>query len=266
MSLVVLTGAPGNAGVTTSTVLLAALTPEGQSVAAAECDPSGGDVAGWLSSTGNPSWVTAVAGADRSWEGFARHTQALPSGQRVMLAPSRSALAAVVVNEAAERFAKMLSALSDVVVFADAGRATEVTAWHRLANVVVVVVRQESASVYATVARIDRTIELVGRLQQAGCRLRLLVVGERPYTSGDIAGHVGVELLGSVPDDAPAAALVAGAWSIGKGPGRSRLAKAFRPIAERLVDEVTDPVGVAAGVHAARGPVESTVSEPKDVR
>ena len=265
MSLVVVTGAPGNGGVTTSTVLLAALTPEAQAVAVAECDPSGGDIAGWVNSTGNPSWVTAVAGADRSWEGFARHTQALPSGQRVMLAPARSVRAAAAVGEAAERFGKMLSALSDVVVFADAGRATEVTLWHRLADVVVVVVRQETGSAYATVARVDRTIELVRRLQQAGCPLRLLVIGERPYSAADVAAMAGVDLIGAVPDDAPAAGLVSGAWSIGKGPGRSRLAKAFRPISACLVDVVTDPAGVTAGLQRVDETVAATVFDRRDV-
>ena len=253
MSLVVVTGAPGNSGVTTSTLMLTALVPEGQQVAMLECDPSGGDVLGWLNSTGSPSWVSAVASPNRSWDGFCRHMQQLPSGQKVMAAPPRSGRAALTVSEAADRFGTMLSALSDVVVFADCGRATEISQWHRLADVVVVQVRQEVGSAYATVSRVERTIELVRRLQQARCRVRLLVVGERPYSPGEIAEMVDVELLGAVPVDANAAALVAGAWTIGKGPGRSRLAKAFRPIAARLVDEATSPDGIANEVREAGG-------------
>jgi MinD-like ATPase involved in chromosome partitioning or flagellar assembly len=253
MSLVVVAGAPGNNGVSTSTMMLTALAPQGQSVAMAECDPSGGDVAGWLNSSGHPSWVSAIASPDRSWETFCRHMQKLPSGQRVMVAPARSVRAATAVTEAADRYGKMLSALSDVVVFADCGRTTELTRWHQLADLVVVQVRQEAGSAYATVSRVDRTIELVRRLQQAHSRVRLLVVGERPYASAEIAELAEVELLGSVPDDANAAALASGAWTIGKGPGRSRLAKAFGPIAARVVDQVTNPAGTPGRVRAPVG-------------
>lgn len=251
MSLIVVTGAPGNSGVTTSTVAFAATAPEGQSVVMAECDASGGDVAGWMNSTGNPSWVSAVASSDRSWDGFCRHLQKLPSGQRVMLSPARSARAEAAVGEAGDRYGAMLSALSDVVVFADCGRMTEITAWHRRADLVVVQVHQESSSAYATVARIDRTIEVVRRLQQVANRVGLLVVGDRPYPPSEIADMADAELVGVVPHDPSAAAVVAGAWSLGKAPGRSRLVKAFRPISARLIDEVTDPYGSVPAVHVA---------------
>jgi MinD-like ATPase involved in chromosome partitioning or flagellar assembly len=266
VSLVVVAGAPGNTGVSTSTLLLTALAPQGQSVAMIECDPSGGDMSSWLDSSGHPSWVSAIASPDRSWESFCRHMQKLPSGQRVMVAPAQSARAATAVSEAADRYGKMLSALSDVVVFADCGRTTETTQWHRLADLVVVQVRQEPGSAYATVSRIDRTIELVRRLQQARGRVRLLVVGERPYAPAEIAELADVELLGSVPDDANAAALASGAWTIGKGPGRSRLAKAFGPIAARVVDEVTNREGKAGQVYGSGGPAQADDRfEQKDV-
>ena len=248
MSLIAVTAAPGNSGVTTSTVALSSTVPEGQAVVMAECDPSGGDIAGWIDNTGNPSWVTAVAAGDRSWDGFCRHLQKLPSGQQVMLSAASSARAEASVGEAGDRFAAMLAALSDVVVFADCGRLTEITAWHRRADLIVVQAHQEPSSGYATVARVDRTIEVVKRLKQARCRVGLLVVGERPYRPEEIAGFAHVELVGSVPHDASAAATVSGAWSLGKGPGRSKLVKAFRPISARLVDAVTDPEAPATPV------------------
>ena len=180
MTLVVLHEAPGTSASTTSSLALAALAPQGQQTLVLECDASGGDLIGWADLTGNPSWSSAVSGADRSWAGMLRHLQRLPSGLHVMAAPTNASRARTVVAEAAERFAPMVSSLSDVVAFADCGRTTESNGWLRSADLVVVLLRQ-SASVGATVARVDRTTEIVASLGSS--RSGLVVVGERPVST-----------------------------------------------------------------------------------
>ena len=61
MTLVALCEAPGTSASTTSALALAALAPEGCPTIVLECDPSGGDLAGWAGLHGNPSWSSAVA-------------------------------------------------------------------------------------------------------------------------------------------------------------------------------------------------------------
>lgn len=233
MTLVVLHEAPGTSASTTSSLALAALAPEGQQTLVLECDASGGDLIGWADLAGHPSWSTAVSGADRSWAGMLRHLQRLPSGLHVMAAPTNASRAKTVVAEAAVRFAPMLASLSDVVAFADCGRTTESNGWLRSADLVVVVVRQ-SASVGATVARVDRTAEIFASLETS--RSGLVVIGERPYPPADIAEAVGCELFGILPDDPTGAALASGAWTVGRGAMRTALARSAATLSADLID------------------------------
>jgi hypothetical protein len=252
MTLVVLQEAPGTSASTTSALALAALTPEGQQTLLLECDASGGDVVGWADLAGNPSWSTAVSGADRSWAGMFRHLQRLPSGLHVMAAPTNASRARTAVAEAAERFAPMVASLSDVVAFADCGRATESNGWLRSADLVAVLLRQ-SPSVGATVARVDRTTEFVASLDRS--RSGLVVVGDRPYPPADIAVAVGCELFGVLADDPTGAALASGAWTVGRGAMRTALARSATTLSADLIDR-------AAHQRAGRHLVESDLEVP----
>lgn len=248
MTLIVLQQAPGTSASTTSALALAALAPQGQQTLLLECDASGGDVVGWADLTGNPSWSTAVSGADRSWAGMFRHLQRLPSGLHVMVAPTNASRARPVLAEAAERFAPMVASLSDVVAYADCGRATESNGWLRSADLVVVLIRQ-SASVGATVARVDRTTEIVDSLDRS--RSGLVVVGDRPYPPADIAAAVGCELFGVLAG----AALASGAWTVGRGAMRTALARSAMTLSADLIDR-------AAHQRAGRNLVGSDLEVP----
>ncbi len=236
MTLIVLHEAPGTSASTTSSLALAALAPKGQQTLVLECDASGGDLIGWADLTGNPSWSSAVSVADRSWAGMLRHLQRLPSGLHVMAAPTNASRARTVVAEAAERFAPMVSSLSDVVAFADCGRTTESSGWLRSADLSVVLLRQ-SASVGATVARVDRATEIVASLDRS--RSGLVVIGERPYAPADIAAAVGCELFGVLADDPAGAALASGAWTVGRGAMRTALARSAAALSADLIDRAS---------------------------
>jgi len=255
MTLVALCEAPGTSASTTAALALAALAPVGRPTLVLECDPSGGDLAGWAGLHGNPSWSSAVSAPDRSWSGLYRHLQELPSALSVMLAPSSPSRAASVIPDAAERFAPMVSALDDVVAFADCGRSAGPSGWVDAADLVVVLVRQ-AASAGATVTRIDRSVELARSLQRSR-RAGVVVIGERPYAPSDIAVTIGLPLLGVLPDDGPGAALAAGAWTIGKGADRTPLARAASKVSasiHELLDQgsvqTTPCVESLNGVHA----------------
>jgi hypothetical protein len=232
MSGVAVAGAPGATGVTTTAMLLAAGLDDAVLV---EADPSGGDVAAWMGGADQPGWSSAVAADDRSWLGLERHLQRLPSGLRVLVAPTRSAEAAVAVRAGLERFGPLLTAMSDVVAVLDCGRITGPTAATSTALLTVLVVRQQADSAPATVARIDRAAELIGRTRtSAEGRVGLVVVGAVPYRPAEIAAHCQVELFAELADDRRGAAMVAGGWTIGRGAGRSALARSARPLVERV--------------------------------
>lgn len=234
MSFVAICEAPGTSASTTTSLALAAFAPPDRPAMILECDPSGGDVAGWASLHGNPSWSSAVAAPDRSWAGMHRHLQELPSGLSVMLAPSSPANAETVVGEAAERLGPVVAALDEVVGFADCGRTTQPTAWIAAADLVIVLVRQ-ATSAGASVPRVDRAGELAKSLPHR-TGVGLVVVGERPYAASDIATSVGLPLLGVLPDDGPGAALAAGAWTVGRGAARTPLARSARVVSEAILD------------------------------
>jgi hypothetical protein len=62
--------------------------------------------------------------------------------------------------------------------------------------------------------------------------------GGAPYRSSEIAGALGAELFGVLPEDASGAALVAGGWTVGKRASRSPLAKAAATLGGRVIEAI----------------------------
>ncbi len=237
MSLVAICEAPGTTASTTTALALAALAPADTPTIMLECDTSGGDVAGWASLAGSPSWSSAVSGADRSWQGVYRNLQCLPSDLHVMIAPPAADQASTVVSHAAERFGPMLSELAEVLAVADCGRTIGSTPWLEQSNVIVVLIRQ-AVSPSATLTRIDRTVDLCRNLTAVPVPVVLAVVGRHPYDAVEIARAARCPLLGVLPEDPTGAALASGAWTVGRGASRSLLAREARTLSARLLDIV----------------------------
>jgi hypothetical protein len=246
-NLVAMCEAPGTAAATTTAMAVASSFPTGQSVVLAECDGSGGDVAAWAQLREAPGWATAVTDSDRSSTALFTHVQQLPSGLRVLVAPTRPKVAGPALREAAARFGPVLASLPDVVTVADCGRtAGDPSPWLGLAALVVLLVRQ-SSSAGATVARVDRAGELFERLQASNGAAGVVVVGAHPYPPAEVAAAVGGDLWGVLPEDPVGAGLVAGAWTLGRGAARCGLARAARPLAVGLLDRLSGPAGEPAG-------------------
>ena len=242
MAVVALVEAAGTSTSTTSGVALAAAAPEGWRSLLAECDPSGGDLAAWAELAETPGWTTSVSTGDRSWDGLRAHMQEMPSGLSVVLAPTRARVARTVVREAAGRFGPMLTSMSDVVTFADCGRLDEaLPAWAAQASMVVLLVRQAPATAPATVARVDRAGEAMERLARLDTRVGVVVVGSRPYDPAEVAATVGGELLGVLAEDPIGAGQVGGAWTVGRGAGRSPLLRSARSVAQAITDLLSAP-------------------------
>lgn len=265
MTVVAVCTAAGSTGSTTSSVLLGAAAPADVRTLVAECDPSGGDVAAWAQLGVAPGWLTAVAAADRTWPGLVAHTQQLPSGLSVLLAPTRGTEARTTIGEATRGFAGLLTSLPDVVTIADCGRVGEaVPLWTARAQLTLLLLRQSPQSAPATVAVVDRTLEALELLRAASPRVGVVLIGGEPYPPREIEGALGVPLFGTLPDDRAGAGLVAGSWTLGRRAGRSPLARAAALLSQRVVASLpaTHPTGPTTATDPPAEPAGDAVPPP----
>ena len=187
----------------------------------------------------SPGWSTAVSGADRSGRRSTTTPSSCRPGLRVMAAPARASQAHTAVGEAARGFAGLIAAAPDVVTVADCGRVDlDAPLWATSAQLTLLLVRQSVVSAPATVPRVDRAIEALGVLRSTCRQVGVVLIGGAPYRSSEVAGALGTELFGVLPEDAAGAALVAGGWTVGKRASRSPLAKAAASLGERVVEAI----------------------------
>ena len=240
MSIVAVCTAPGTAAATTTALLLGAMAPPVPTPLVAECDPSGGDIAAWAGLAPEPGWSTAVAAPQPTWSVIERHAQALPNGPRVITASSRPSQARGRITRAATSFASMLAATPEVLAVADCGRVDSIApAWVGVAQLSLLLVRQ-APTAGATVARVDRAIEVLDVLSAACPRVGVVLIGRTPYPPAEVEAALGMALFATLPEDPAGAALACGGWTIGRGAGRSALAKAAAVLARRAVEAVGD--------------------------
>jgi len=211
---------------TTTTVALAAGWPSGEEVIVLEADPSGGSLAAWLDTPSQPSLATIVAnvGADSgrdhrsSFSTFDAMTQHSSTGVRFVANAVRSRAAHRALDEAAAVVLPGLAA-ADPTVLVDVGV-------HRVgigqspalavADVVVLVHRQATASAAAATVRVERLVESVEELTRLDADIVLAVIGNTPFEPGEIAAFVddsvpgAVRTMAAVADDPLAAATIAG--------------------------------------------------------
>lgn len=239
MTVVAVCSAGGSPASTTTALLLSAMVPAGYATLLAECDPSGGDIAGWAQLPASPGWSTAVSGSDRTWSAVIGHSQQLPAGPRVLVAPARATQATTAVSEAARGFAALLGSATDVVTVADCGRVELAPpVWAVSAQLTLLLVRQSVVSAPATVPRVDRAIEAMDVLRTACRQVGVVLIGGTPYRAAEIATALGTELFAVLPEDAAGAAQVAGGWTVGKRASRGPLARAAGDLGRRVVESL----------------------------
>jgi hypothetical protein len=245
VSLVAVCTAGGSTGSTTTSLLLAAMSPSQHPALLAECDPDGGDVAAWAQVQPAPGWATAASASDRTLSGLLTHTQ-LVSGLPTLLAPSRPSQARSAVREGAVGFAGLLAGTSEVLAYADCGRVTlEAPSWARAAQLTLLLLRQVPGSWPATTARVDRAMEAVEVLRSECSQVGVVLVGGVPYGAREVSSVLGVELFGVLSEDATGAAKVCGGWTVGRGAAKSALARDAAVLAGRVVEAVRGRQDVA---------------------
>ena len=219
MTIVAVTGDAA----TTTAIAIAAGWPPSEQPTLLEADPTGGSLAGWLDTPIQPSLATIVAnvgdGTARSvLDTFATMTHRSESGVRFVSNAVRSRAAHRAVEEAASTVLPALAAgVTTVIADTGAHRAGQPPSPAlRLAEVVVVVHRQASASPAAATARIERLVEMVEELAHLDAEIVLTVIGNTPFDPAEIAAFVDESVpdtLAStvgIADDPLAAAAIAG--------------------------------------------------------
>ena len=259
--LTVLTSGKAAPGVTTSTWALALAWPGPLLVA--DCDPAGGDMAPGLLAgrvsvdRGLLSWSTAARRgvlARQAATMLVEHAVEIPEQPQVWLVPgvTTAAQGTSFTAEAWERLASALHTSSASIgrdALVDAGRlVTERGCWPvlRAADRVLLAVRPSVRSVHAAQDATQRLRHELGDL----AKVAALVVGDGPYSAGEVAKALDLPLAGTLPyDRTTAQALSDGATVSPKTLRRSALLRAASSLAQTL----TSPMEASRVAEAVAG-------------
>jgi len=245
--LIALCSAKGAPGVTTSGLALALTWP--RPVLLAELDPAGGDVlAGYGRGESSAGGLADLELAARRG-GVARHLD----GQLLRLDPEgRARLLPGLADPASarhvdwDRLAAVLAAVEDgaIDVVADCGRLRAehfpAAVVHRAAAVVV----GTGSTLRAVRAATQAIAELRQREACAGMLSTLVIGPGEPYGEREISEALGVPVVGSLPRDGKAAAVLSDGAPASRLFAQSALLRAARTVATRLVE--------SAAAHASR--------------
>lgn len=240
--LVVLVSAKGSPGVTTLAVALAACWPGSGRPVLVECDPSGGSLAVRFGLGGDSGLVglAAAARAGARRDALRAWVRELPGGVRVVCAPvdaaqARAAVSTLAGASASASAGDLRQRFGAEVVIADCGRADPATeALVAAADRVLVVVRPLADDLAAVAVSAQR---LRGLTRAVG----VVLVG-RGYPAGEVARELGLPVLGAVPRDEAAAAVLAGRLPRGRVSRRSGLVRAATELGRLLSGPSPTPV------------------------
>ncbi len=257
-------------GVTTFTALVAAFWDEpGTTRLIMEADPSGGTLAArWQSAhslTWNPGLLALSAHRGTlNADTIPSLAQPLADGLFLAAAPPSPHQIGAALKGLGDQGATDLAGAAGLRVFADCGRLNA-------GSSALPVVRRAALNVLVCrplLEEVHTLLPAVDELRDAGCVVGLVCVGDGPYSAGEIADHVGIELLGAIPNDPKGAGAFARAGlAAGRSFDRSILGRTMgevaaaiqsRCLAEATPDATTDavPTSDSPAMHASSpGPV-----------
>jgi MinD-like ATPase involved in chromosome partitioning or flagellar assembly len=241
VALLPLCSVKGAPGVTTAACALGAVWPrERPTPIVVECDPAGGDLAARFGLEVTPGVVSLTVALEREPDVAAaadrnpllEHAQQLRGGLHVVVAPTSPEEMRLPLDRLAEDLSILAHAGCDVI--ADCGRleswgARERTPIARLiqrAGVVVMVVRP-------TLDEIQHLHGWLPSLHALRVQVLLLLSQRGPYPADEVAAALDIPVIGTLPFDPAAAAVLSGG---GRGiPGRTlALLRAARGVADAL--------------------------------
>lgn len=204
MTLVALTSIKHSPGVTTAALAMATAWSADHEVVVVEADPTGGDLSARLQLPFEPGLVSLAAAARHGVASGAighAHLQAMPSGGSVLVGPGSAEQAVAALRELRPGALAGLAGRAGLVVV-DCGRWSPGSPAQLListADLVLVVTRPTVEGVVHLRSR------MAALRREAGERVAILLVGERPYRAADIDEAVGLRVAGVLADDPRAA-------------------------------------------------------------
>jgi hypothetical protein len=223
-------------GCTTTALGIAAMWPPHESCVVVEFDPAGGCLGAWLDLPRSPGLADVVAATTPgSMPAIEASVQRAVSGTDVLLAPSRAVEAAAVVNAAGSSVLPVVAAVGSPVFIADGGRLRGALSPLTVrSSVVVIAHRQNAGSAAAATVGLERVADLTSLLAVRAIPTVVALIGERPYTSAEVAEFVDADTVVGVAHDPWAAAVLAGRAGSAVRLRRSPLMRSFAQLAMEL--------------------------------
>jgi hypothetical protein len=232
----------GSPGVTTWSIALAARWPAPAYPVLAECDPSGGSVAARFSLRPAPGLVSLTAAARRDTTAglLWAHTQSLPGGLPVVVAPPGADYARAALGTLTDARRQAVSVLRagtsrpGSVVIADCGRLDSTSP-------AVPIAREADRLLLLVRSRADDLAHLAAGLSMVdlwAMRPGLLLVGGG-YPASEVSRELGIPVLGQIPHDERGARALTGLAGPSRGPDRSELGAAAAKVAHALIAPTT---------------------------
>ncbi|MBV8236032.1 MAG: hypothetical protein JO075_10065 [Acidimicrobiia bacterium] len=233
MSLVAWVGVKGAGGASTAALAVASVWPRDRKVLFAELDPAGGELAARFALAPDPGIVQLGAAFRHalSPEEVWSNAQKLPGGVPVLVGPA-SAQQGHALGHLWEHLGPVLAALPDTDVIADCGRLEPGSPILELAGhatVVVLAARPTLEGVAHLRARLAAPVAPVSDAPTG-----IVLTADRPYSAAEVEAAVGVKVIGVLPRDDRAAAMLNGQPGSASALSRTALVRAARDMAAAI--------------------------------
>ncbi|MGE3449549.1 MAG: hypothetical protein AB7H92_18430 [Microbacteriaceae bacterium] len=234
MRIVTLASVRGAPGVTTTSLLLASTFEDSVVV---EADLDGGVLAVRYGLGREPGLTTfAAAGVDDT-EGWRAHAQDA-GGVPVLVGPDAPGASAAFWQSAGERIAHRLAG-ADGVAVVDAGRMRAPVPLVTVSDLLVLLVCPVADQLVALTHAVPKLRQAI----RGG--VSVVLVGDGPYRRHDVEQSLDLPVIGTLPDDQPAAVALRDGGLSRARLARSRLARAVTALAGEVSAALDAPAEVA---------------------
>lgn len=250
--LVAVCSLKGSPGATTLATTLGARWPAGENPILVEADPAGGDLMARFRLTDSPSLVTLAVAARRSTDPglLAQHAQQIPGGLRVVIGPVGAEQARSALSVLASGGSSPLRRAADqpgTTVIADCGRVDP-------DSPALSIIRSCDAMLLVARPHDDELAHVALKLHEAqrwSRRPCFVLIGDG-HPTREVSQALGIPVMGRVPRDDKAAAVLCGHSNSRHSPAKSRLGQAAARIATLTLAHWHASHRNGTGSHVAR--------------
>ena len=257
MSMIVIGSVKASPGVTTATLALGAMWPQGRTALIVELDRAGGDIAARFGLPSEPGLVSLAAATRHKPDSDGlvwQHAQQLPGGLPVLIAPPSGARTRAAMAMLQPR---LFADLPDVDVLADLGRVelddAAATSLVAAADLVVIAVRPVLAELHHLAATAPT-------IRACNANITVLICGRGSYGRDDVEHGLGIDVIGILPHDIDGAEALAGTPTSTPGFSRLPLLRSARTLAEGIAGRLHGAETSSADEVDAESPVAEAVA------